>query len=122
MKTDKHYINTIRDAIHMRGAMDMLVSDIVQHEIIDRFKDILRAYTSGNGSSEPHQQHQNHAEREYQHVKSTTNNMMEHSGSPASTCLLDLFYFSSFSTILLLILLIGHQSPLQVLFLSTCLL
>ena len=92
MKTDKQFINTFEDIIRERGAMDRLVSDNAQVETAGRAKDIFRAYVIGHWSSEPHQQHQNYAERKYQHVKNTTNRMMERSGSPANTWLLALLY------------------------------
>ena len=72
--------------------MDKLISDNAQVEISRKAKDIFRAYVIGNWHSEPHQQQQNYAERKYQHVKSTTNRMMERSGSPAYTWLLALLY------------------------------
>lgn len=92
MKTDKQFVNTFEDIIQQRGAMDQLISDNAQVEIAGKAKDIFRAYVIGNWSSEPHQQQQNYAKRKYQHVKNTTNQMMERSGSPAYTWLLTLLY------------------------------
>lgn len=92
MKTDKQFVNTLKDIIHIRGAMERLVSDSAQVESTGRVKDILRAYTISNWSSDPHQQHQNPTERKYKHDKSTTNCVMERSGSHASTWLLTLLY------------------------------
>ena len=72
--------------------MDKFISDNAQVETSGKAKDIFRAYVIGNWYSEPHQQQQNCAERKYQHIKSTTNRMMERSGSPAYTWLLALIY------------------------------
>ncbi len=92
MKTDKQFVNTFEDIIRQRGAMDKLISDGAKVETTGRVKDIFRAYVIGNWHSEAHQQQQNYAERKYQHVKRTTNRMMERAGSPAYTWLLALFY------------------------------
>lgn len=85
MKTDKHFINTLEDAICTQGSMDRLVSDSAQVEITGRVNDIPWTYTIGNWSSEPQQEHQNPAERKYQYFKSTTNCMVEPSGPPTNT-------------------------------------
>lgn len=85
MQTDKQFVNTLEDIIFTQGAMDRLVSDSTQVEITGRVKDILQVCTVGNWSSELHQQHPNHVERKYQHVKSTTNCMIKCSVSPANT-------------------------------------
>ena len=92
MKTDKQFVNTFEDIIQQRGAMDKLISDGAMVETRGRAQDLFRAYVIGNWHSEPHQQHQNFAERKYQQVKNTTNCMMEHAGSPASAWLLALLY------------------------------
>ena len=46
----------------------------------------------GNWQSEPHQQHQNPAERRYQTVKGLANVILDRTGAPASTWLLCLTY------------------------------
>ena len=92
MKTDKQFVNTFEDIIRQRGAMDRLISDSAQVETQGRAKDILRAYVIGNWQSEANQQHQNPAERKYQHLKSTTNRLLERSGSPANTWFLCFVY------------------------------
>ena len=92
ISTDKEFVNTLEDIIRRRGAMDRLTSDQAAVETSKRAKDILRAYVIGDWQSEAHQQHQNYAERRYQHAKNTTNQLMERTGSPAYTWLLALLY------------------------------
>jgi hypothetical protein len=46
----------------------------------------------GNWQSEPHQQHQNPAERRYQTIKNCTNRILDRTGAPANTWLLALQY------------------------------
>ena len=71
----------LEDTIRQRGAMDKPITDSAQVEITGQVKDVPRAYVIGNWSSEAAQQH-NPAERKYQHMKHTTNRMMEYKGSP----------------------------------------
>ena len=61
--------------------MDKLLSDSPQVEIKGRVKDIILDYVIGNC-----------AVRKYQHVKRTTNRMIERNGSPANTWMLDIVY------------------------------
>ena len=63
VKTDKQFVNTLEDNIRCRGAMDKLLSDGAKAEISNRVKDILRYYSIDDWQSEPHNQHQNKAER-----------------------------------------------------------
>ena len=65
MKTDSQFVNTLEDCIRDRGAMSQLISDSAQVEISKRVLDVLRALCIGDWHSEPHQQHQNPAERRY---------------------------------------------------------
>jgi len=92
MKTDKQFVNTLEDNIRECGAPNKLVSDHAQVEISAKVQDILRTLFIGSWQSEPHQQHQNPAERRFQTVKTTTNTILDHSGAPASTWLLCLLY------------------------------
>jgi hypothetical protein len=92
MKTDKQFVNTLEDQIRDRGAPTRLISDRAQVEISNKVQDILRALFIGSWQSEPHHQHQNPAERRYQQVKTTTNTLMDRTGSPAYTWLLCLMY------------------------------
>jgi hypothetical protein len=92
LKTDSAFINTLEDVIRRRGAPSKLVSDRAQVEISGRVKDILRSLMIGDWQSEPHQQHQNPAERKYQDVKRMANTIMDRTGSPPTTWLLALMY------------------------------
>ena len=92
MKTDKQFVNTLEDNICERGAMNKLISDRAQVEISSKVHDVLRALTIGNWQSEPHQQHQNPAERRYQTVKTMANTLLDCTGSPANLWLLCLMY------------------------------
>jgi hypothetical protein len=92
MQTDKQFVNTLEDNIRRRGAPTRLLSDRAQVEISKKAQDILRTFVIGDWQSEPHQQHQNPAERRYQDVKRTTNTVMDRTGSPANTWLLALMY------------------------------
>jgi hypothetical protein len=92
MLSDKQFVNTLQDNIRCRGAPTRLLSDRAQLEIGKKAQDILRTYVIGDWQSEPHQQHQNPAERRYQDVKRSTNLIMDRSGSPANTWLLALLY------------------------------
>eukprot|EP00980_Cylindrotheca_fusiformis_P023113 scaffold10147_cov126-Cylindrotheca_fusiformis.AAC.1 len=92
MKTERQFVNTLEDNVRERGAMSRLLSDRAQVEISNRVIGFLRALGIGNWQSEPHQQHQNPAERRYQTLKRMTNVILDRSGSPASTWLLCLMY------------------------------
>jgi hypothetical protein len=92
MKTKKAFVNTLQDVIRRRGAPSKLVSNRAQVEISGRVKDILRSLIIGDWQSEPHQQHQNPAERKYQDVKRMANTIMDRTGSPPQTWLLALMY------------------------------
>jgi hypothetical protein len=92
MKNEKQFVNTLEDNIRERGAMSRLLSDRAQVEISARVVSILRALHIGQWQSEPHQQHQNPCERRYQTLKTTTNTLLDRSGSPAYTWLLCLIY------------------------------
>ena len=63
LKSEKAFLNTLQDIIRRRGAPSRLVSDHAQVEISGRVQDILRNLIISDWQSEPHQQHQNPAER-----------------------------------------------------------
>ena len=88
MKNEEQFVNTLEDNIRERGAMSRLLSDRAQVEISARVVSILRALHIGQWQSEPHQQHQNPCERRYQTLKTTTNTLLDRSGSPVYTWLL----------------------------------
>jgi hypothetical protein len=94
MKNEKQFVNTLEDNIRERGAMSRLLSDRAQVEISARVVGILRALHIGQWQSEAEQQHQNPCERRYQTLKTTTNTLLDRSGSPAYTWLLCLMYVS----------------------------
>ena len=56
--------------------MTKLISDSAQVEISNKVQDILRNLMISDWQSEPHQQHQNPAERRYQDVKRVTNTLL----------------------------------------------
>jgi hypothetical protein len=92
MKTEGQFVNTLQDNFRQRGAPTRLISDRAQAEISNKVKDILRALIIGDWQSEPHQQHQNPAERKYQTVKRMANTLINRIGSPGYTWLLALMY------------------------------
>jgi len=63
IKSDKEFINTLEDNIRERGAPTKLISDRAQAEISKAVMDLMRALVISSWQSEPHQQHQNPAER-----------------------------------------------------------
>jgi hypothetical protein len=96
MKSEKQFVDTLEDNIHERGAMSRLLSDRAQVEISARVVGLLHALHIGQWQSEPHQQHQNPCKRRYQTVKTTTNTLLDRSGSPAYTWILCLMYIAVF--------------------------
>ena len=92
MKTDKQFVNTLEDIIRRRGAPTKLVSDSAQVEISQKVQDILRSLCIDDWQSEPHQQHQNPAERRYQTVKRITSTLMDRTGASADTWFLCMKY------------------------------
>ena len=111
LKSDKQFVNTLLDNIRRRGAMSKLISDRAQVEISNKVQDVLRNLMISDWQSEPHQQHQNPAERRYQDAKRLANRLMDRTGSPASLWLLALMHvcmilnFTANATI-------GHTVPL----------
>jgi hypothetical protein len=69
IKSDKQFVNTLLDNITQHGAPTRLISDRTQVEISERVKQVLRPLHISTWQSEPHQQHQNPAERQYQNIK-----------------------------------------------------
>ena len=55
MKTDNELVNTIKDNVRNRGAMDKLIFDRAKMEVSSRVQDILRAPFIDDWQSEPHQ-------------------------------------------------------------------
>jgi hypothetical protein len=92
MKMDKQFVNTPENNIHHCGAPTMLISNCAQVEISYMVKGILHALCILDWQSDPHQQQQNPAERQYQTVKAITNTILDHTGSPAYLWFLCLMY------------------------------
>ena len=92
MKKDKQFVNTLEDNIHVRGEMSKFISDWAQSEVINHSQSILWALFIDDCQSEPHCQHQNFVERCYQTVKRLTNTIIDRTGDPSYTCILDLIY------------------------------
>jgi hypothetical protein len=92
IKSDKQFVNTLLDNITQRGAPTKLISDRAQVEISERVKQVLRPLHITTWQSEPHQQHQNPAKRQYQNIKRLCNTILDRSGAPAYTWLLCLMY------------------------------
>jgi hypothetical protein len=92
IKSDKQFVNTLLDNITQHGAPTRLISDRAQVEISERVKQVLRPLHISTWQSEPHQQHQNPAERQYQNIKRLCNTILDRSGAPAYTWLLCLMY------------------------------
>jgi hypothetical protein len=92
IKCDNKFANTLDNTIIQRGAPNRLLSDRGQAIISHKVKDILRAFCIGKWQSEPHQHHQNPAERRYQTVKNAANLILDRTGAPAHLWLLCLQY------------------------------
>jgi hypothetical protein len=92
IKTDKQFVNTLEDTIMQRGAPHKLISDSAQVFIGNKVQDILRTLCISHWQSEPHQQHQNAAERRFQTIKRSANRLLDRNGAPANTWLLCLQY------------------------------
>jgi hypothetical protein len=92
IKTDKQFVNTLEDNIIQSGAPLKLISDRGQALVSHKVTDILCTFCINNWQSEPHQQHQNLAERRYQTIKNCINRILDRIGAPAHTWLLALQY------------------------------
>ena len=92
MKRDKDFPAALQDNIRERGAPTQLVSDRAQVEIGRKVLDILRYLVIGSWQSEPEHQNQNPAERRYNNCKSTTNTLMDRTGTSPNCWLLCLMY------------------------------
>ena len=91
--TDKSQMSkTLIDFIRKHGAPNVLFSDNAKEQISNDVQDILRHYHIKQQRSEPHQQNQNYAEQRIQDFKSTTNSIMDCTGTPSRLWLLCLLY------------------------------
>jgi hypothetical protein len=88
IKKDNQFASTLEDNIIQRGAPNRLLSDRGQSIISHKVEDILRTFCIASWQSEPHQHHQNPANRRYQTIKNSTNRVLDHTGAPAHVWLL----------------------------------
>jgi hypothetical protein len=92
IKSNKQFVNTLLDNITQHGAPTKLISNCAQVEISECVKQVLQPLHISTWQSEPHQQHQNPAKRQYQNIKQLCNTILDRSGAPAYTWLLCLMY------------------------------
>jgi hypothetical protein len=92
IKSDKQFVIMLLDNITQCRAPTKLISDRAQVEISEHVKQVLRPLHISTWQSEPHQQHQNPAKRQYQNIKRLCNTILDHSGAPAYKWLLCLIY------------------------------
>jgi hypothetical protein len=85
IKSNKQFVNTLLDNITQCNAPTKLISDRAQVEISEHVKQVLRPLHISTWQSEPHQQHQNPAKRQYQNIKRLCNTILDRSGAPAYT-------------------------------------
>ena len=69
MTNEAEFINTLQDVARKRGAMDKLITDSAKVETSKRVTDFLRNLCIDDWQSEPHYQHQDHAERVWRYLK-----------------------------------------------------
>ena len=81
MKTDKQFVNVFQDNLRRRGAMSKIISDRAKVEISIDVQNISRNYLIKDWQSEPHNQHQNAAERCYQVAKRMANILLARTGT-----------------------------------------
>jgi hypothetical protein len=82
IKHDNRFANNLEDTIIQRGPPNQLLSDRGQAIISNKAEDILQMICIDKWQSEPHQHHQNPAERRYQTVKNATNRILDRTGTP----------------------------------------
>jgi hypothetical protein len=92
MTSENQFVSTLQDVIRKRGAMDLLISDRAQVEISKKVQDVLRHYCIDDWQSEPHQQHQNYAERRIQILLRNTNHVLNVSRCPPEFWLFGMKY------------------------------
>jgi hypothetical protein len=92
MKSPAQFPGILTDEIITHGAPTKLISDRACVETSKEVCSILRTYGISSLQSEPHQQHQNPAERQYQTVKRLCNTILDRTGALAYCWLLCLMY------------------------------
>lgn len=91
-RTDGEFASLLEENIRQRGAMDLLISDSAKVIVSGKVQDILRMYSMKDFQSEPHNQHQNFAERRIGTLKEYTNRVLDRTGAPGEFWLLCLQY------------------------------
>jgi hypothetical protein len=92
MKSPAQFPGVLTDEIITRSAPTKLISDSTRVETNKEVRGILRTYGISSWQSEPHWQHQNPAERQYQTVKRLCNTILDQTGALAYCWLLCLMY------------------------------
>jgi hypothetical protein len=92
MKSPAQFPGILTDEIITCSAPTKLISDSTHVETSKQVCGILCTYGISCWQSEPHQQHQNPAERQYQTVKQLCNTILDQTGAPAYCWLLCLMY------------------------------
>jgi hypothetical protein len=82
-------VNTLEDNITQRGAPHKLISGSYQVIISNKVQDILRTLCIKSWQSEPYQQQQNPAESRYQTIKRATNRVLDRTGAPDYSSVVD---------------------------------
>ena len=73
LKKERYFIKSLQDVVRIRGAPNQLLVDSAAVEASEKVLDFLRQLVIKLWQSEPHNQHQNPAERCWQTVKRITN-------------------------------------------------
>jgi hypothetical protein len=92
MKSPAQFPGVLTDEIITRSAPTKLISDSARVKTSKEVCGILRTYGISSWQSEPHQQHQNPAEQQYQTVKRLCNTILDQTSAPAYCWLLCLMY------------------------------
>ncbi|MGH7974356.1 MAG: reverse transcriptase domain-containing protein [bacterium] len=92
MHAESQMPSTLQDFIRQWGAPDQLLSDNSLAQTQKSVHDILRMYNVKDATTEPHHPNQNPAERKIKEVKSTTNVLMDRTGTPEPLWLLCMQY------------------------------
>jgi hypothetical protein len=82
VQTDGDYPKVIREYIRAHGAPKKVFSDNAKAQISAKAKEIYRNFGISDGSSEPHYQNQNAAEREIQDVKKDVTMILNITNTP----------------------------------------
>jgi hypothetical protein len=88
MKSPAQFPGILTDKIITCSTPTKLISDSACIETSKEVRSILSTYCISSWQSEPHQQHQNPAEWQYQTVKQLCNTILEQTGAPTYCWLL----------------------------------